>query len=294
MGTWGTKLYDMDTTKDVQGDYIHKLKLKKSNQQSYQEMLDSYSSYMGTDEECLFWFALADTQWNYGRLLPEVRDRALHFLEDISALEVTELWREQGEKYERAWEATLEQLREKLHTPQPPEKKVNGYRLFRCKWQVGDVFAYRFTSDHSREKGVYGQYILFQKTGETFWWPGHIIPAVQVFVWMGEEIPDLSQLEKMDILPQNGFPSGLKKYPNKRWDYRVALIATSEKMVPKDHLTFLGNMPQYRPGLPNKPQRTFFVSVAWSGRYNRIFEPYMIRQMFAWKDFDLTTLANYC
>ena len=191
MGTWGTKLYDSDTTKDVRGDYIHKLKLKKSSAQTVEELLDAYASLMETDEEPLFWFALADTQWDYGRLLPFVLDKALYFLSDIPALEVTELWREQGRSYEDAWTKTLLKLREKLQTPQPSEKKVLGYRLFRCKWAVGDVFAYRFSSDLSRETGFYGQYVLFQKVGEDTEWPGHIVPSVHVFQWSGNEIPDL-------------------------------------------------------------------------------------------------------
>ena len=33
------------------------------------------------EEEPLFWFALADTQWNYGRLLPEVKEQALAWLD---------------------------------------------------------------------------------------------------------------------------------------------------------------------------------------------------------------------
>ena len=256
-------------------------------------MLDSYASVMGTDEEPLFWFALADTQWDYGRLLPFVQDKAFYFLSDIPALEVTELWREQGQSYEAAWTKTLLKLREKLQTPQPPEKKVLGYRLFRCKWAVGDVFAYRFSSDLSREAGFYGQYVLFQKVGEDTYWPGHIVPSVHVFQWSGNEIPDLGQMETMNILPQGYFPSVLAFNPDTRFDYRVNLLATSEKMIPQGNLTFLGNIPVVGATLPNKPQATFFPAVAWSGRYNNTFEKYIIQRLVAWKDFDFSLIANY-
>lgn len=293
MGTWGTKLYDSDTTKDVRGDYIHKLKLKKSSAQTVEELLDAYASLMETDEEPLFWFALADTQWDYGRLLPFVLDKALYFLSDIPALEVTELWREQGRSYEDAWTKTLLKLQEKLQTPQPPEKKVLGYRLFRCKWAVGDVFAYRFSSDLSRETGFYGQYVLFQKVGEDTEWPGHIVPSVHVFQWSGNEIPDLGQLENINILPQGYFPSVLAFYPDTCFDYRINLLATSEKMIPQDNLTFLGKIPVVGATLPNKPQASFFETVAWSGKYNNTFEKYIIKRLIAWKDFDFSLISNY-
>ena len=44
-------------------------------------MIDQDQSLFGDkEEEPLFWFALADTQWNYGRLLPSVKEKALLFL----------------------------------------------------------------------------------------------------------------------------------------------------------------------------------------------------------------------
>ena len=33
--------------------------------------------YKDDEEEPSFWFALADTQWKYGRLLPEVKEKAI-------------------------------------------------------------------------------------------------------------------------------------------------------------------------------------------------------------------------
>lgn len=75
MGAWGTSLYANDTTCDIRGDYIDKLRRGKSNEEATQELIDQYKDIEGDrEEEPLFWFALADTQWNYGRLLPEVKE----------------------------------------------------------------------------------------------------------------------------------------------------------------------------------------------------------------------------
>lgn len=75
------------------------------------------------EEEPLFWFALADTQWNYGRLQPEVREKALYFLSQEDELE---RWREAGEKQLKAWMSTRDHLKEKLLSPQPPEKRYQN------------------------------------------------------------------------------------------------------------------------------------------------------------------------
>ena len=188
MGAWGTSLYSSDTTSDIRGDYLDKLRRGKTNEEVTIEILTYYQGYIGDpEEEPLLWFALADTQWNYGRLLPEVKEKALYFLSQEVELE---RWAESGAKQLEAWKKTLTKLKEKLLTEPPPVKKVSKYRLYKCQWQLGDVFAYRFTSDYSKEMGVFGQSIIFRKVSEAIDWPGHIVPTVQVYQWIGSDIRD--------------------------------------------------------------------------------------------------------
>ncbi|MDR2957335.1 MAG: hypothetical protein LBU61_04020 [Coriobacteriales bacterium] len=88
MDAWGTSLYANDTTSDIRGDYVDKLRRGKTNEEVTQELVNSYHETMGdAEEEPLFWYALADTQWNYGRLLPEVKERALCFIFQTGELE---------------------------------------------------------------------------------------------------------------------------------------------------------------------------------------------------------------
>ena len=154
MGTWGTGLYSNDSACDIRGDYIDKLKRGKTNDEATQELINSNRDIMGdVEEEPLFWFALADTQWNYGRLLPKVKEKALYFLSQDKELQ---RWKESGERQLTSWIKTLDTLKEKLESPQPPEKKVYKYRLYRCKWHLGDVYAYRFSLDLSPEESPDG------------------------------------------------------------------------------------------------------------------------------------------
>ena len=88
VGAWGTSLYSNDTACDIRGDYIDKLKRGKTNEEATQELIDKNLDIIGDiEEEPLFWFALADTQWNYGRLLSEVKEKALYFLSQKNELQ---------------------------------------------------------------------------------------------------------------------------------------------------------------------------------------------------------------
>ena len=124
MGTWGAGLYSNDSACDIRGDYIDKLTRGKTNDEATQELINSNRDIMGdVEEEPLFWFALADTQWNYGRLLPKVKEKALYFLSQDKELQ---RWKESGERQLTSWIKTLDTLKEKLESPQPPEKRCTN------------------------------------------------------------------------------------------------------------------------------------------------------------------------
>lgn len=286
MGAWGTSLYANDTTCDIRGDYLDQLRRGKSNEETTKELILKYQELGGDpEEEPLFWFALADTQWNYGRLLPEVKEKALYFLGQDEELE---RWRESGEKQLKAWKNTLNKLEEKLRSPQPPEKKVSKYRLYQCKWKLGDVFAYRFSSEYSREKGFYGQHVVFRKVSEDTWWPGHIVPVVEVYKWIGEDIPPLNVLLNMRLLEQGFYPTALQNYPLLKKEFLIKLLSTSQRVIPKDNLSFLGNVPG--DGLFPFCEPDFFTNytaVGWEGQgYNNSFEKYIIDMYLVWQNVD--------
>ena len=273
MGTWGASLYANDTTADIRGDYKDKLRRGKANEEATKELINENSDVFGNaEEEPLFWFALADTQWDYGRLTPEVKEKAMFFLSQDDG---SSLWKA-GLKYSDVWKETLAKLKEKLESPQPPIKKVSKYRLYSCKWKLGDVFAYRFNSDYSKQKGFDGKYVIFRKVSEDTRWPGHIIPVVQVYKWIGVHIPPLEDLPQLDLMPSLFGSTESDKLAGERSDceYRIKLISESEKAIPKDNLFLLGNIP----GDDLTPFRghdywTGYCPVGWeSSKYNTKFE----------------------
>lgn len=284
LGAWGTSLYANDSACDLRGDYVEKLKSGKSNPEATQELLEEYQAVLEDPEEgALFWFALADTQWNYGRLLPEVKEKALYYL---SRNEEQDRWAASGSKNFSAWQKTLLQLQEKLSSPQPKEKRVSPFRPYHCKWNLGDIFAYQLTSDYSKSLGYDRKYVAFRKVSEDTWYPMHVVPVIQIYLWMGDEIPTIDSLKELPVLPSFTKPQMVKDTPAKCLEKNLKLICESEKSIPKGNLVFVGNdLSEDIIPFQGHDHWTGYASIGWeSSKYNHKFEHYVLDMYLAWKD----------
>ena len=119
MGAWGTGLYQDDDTCDIKDEYLTYLRIGMSNEEALEELIECNEELI-EDEEIgpLFWLALADTQWRYGRLTKEVKEKAL---EVINSEKDLERWEEDKKLYEKR-KKVLEDLKERLNTKQTEEK----------------------------------------------------------------------------------------------------------------------------------------------------------------------------
>ena len=265
MGMWGIGLYQNDTALDVQEEFKELFQKGKNVQEITDVLLARYAEGLDDPAEAsTFWLALADTQWCYGILLPEVRQTALDWIE--KSLKIAEDFVDL--KFRKKAMKVLEDLREKLCSPQPPAKippkTPPRSRLYRCPWNVGDVYAYRLTSALAKERGIAGRYFLIRKVDEDTWHPGHIIPIVYVKITKDESLPvtleEYEQLEYVqtaitnyanrfcpidgkrpeeDILEKSKLTYEVDEYgflPQ----FRIELVSTSKKCVPQA-LLFLGN-----------------------------------------------------
>lgn len=178
MGTWGYGLYSDDVTRDVKGIYVDKLRRGKSGMQASKEMIAEFKWALDDEDDApLFWFAMADTQWNYGRLQNEVKTQALYYLNDIKNLQ---RWEFENPKMFYKRKEVLNSLYKKLMTQQPPEKKVSLYHLYYCQWKIGDIYSYQLDGEDAKKRGIDGCHLLFYKVAESTWWPGHVIPVVYI------------------------------------------------------------------------------------------------------------------
>lgn len=131
MGTWGHGIFEDDFAVDVRADYLERLSSGTPGEAVTTEMISTYGD-MDTDEDPVFWLSLAAAQFEYGRLDPRVKARALLIIDSGAALAP---WN--GDPKRRA---ALEKLREQLNGPQRKPKRVAKAKLPRLV--QGDVFCF--------------------------------------------------------------------------------------------------------------------------------------------------------
>lgn len=232
MGTWGPKLYQDDIAEDVRSYYKDQLKRGKSNDEATTELIEQNRDIINdADDAPIFWFALADTQWDLGRLLPFVKENALAYLHNGSDLE---RWKNENHKDYAVRGKILGELEVKLNSPMPSEKKISQHKLYKCEWKIGDVFAYKLEGDYAIKNGLKDRYAIIYKVDESTWWPGHIIPVVYIKLSDGTEIPKSeSEIEKCEFVKTT--------LARRKPEYRIQLLSTSRRVVPNDKLIFIGN-----------------------------------------------------
>ncbi len=289
MGYWGTGLYQNDTAEDVRDSYVTRLKKGEDSAQITASLMQEFDL---EDEEDgpVFWMALADTQWNWGRLEPAVREKALQALASGEILE----WETAAQK--RARQKVLQKLEQKLNTPQPDMRPIRQSRMYVCPWQIGDVFALPLCSEAADAYGLKGEYLLLRKVSEARWHPGHVCPVVHIKFSKNGILPRTTA--EWDALPyiqlshvryeERGLP-GSGGEADQQWlrqtfetdefgflpEYRMKLITTSKRILPKE-LIFLGNFANCQP-----PDKEFVRR----GICNVLYED--------WKDLEKCTLALY-
>jgi hypothetical protein len=134
MGTWGVGLYAGDTACDVRDTWLKKVRQGAPPEVATRELVEEWSS---GDQEPLFWLALADTQWKWGRLEKWVREEARRVLAAGADLE---LW--QDSKELEARKRVFDRLAAQLKEPPPPPKPIR-VRGDAIDWKRGQLWSYR-------------------------------------------------------------------------------------------------------------------------------------------------------
>lgn len=300
MGIWGPGLYENDTSLDIKDQFEELFNAGKPVQEITEELIATFKTIMGDPaEEPLFWYALADTQWNFGVLLPSVKEEALHWMEvDNFTLNFQAI--STATKDQR--KIVLDNLQSKLLSPQPPVKKTIKKRVYRCQWKLGDVFAYQLESDLAQEKGLFGCYFLIQKVDEGIWYPGHIVPIVYVKITKDTTLP--STIEEYNELEY--VQTSFTKYEQRFWpidmrrpqediaekskinyqvdeygflpQYRIRLLNTSKKLIPSK-LIYIGNFADaIPPRIEFIPHSKANISAVFWKKFDETFETKMIKQ----------------
>lgn len=240
MGAWGVRLNQNDFAEDIRTKYKEKLASGISNEEAEQQMINEYEGILDDfDDGPNFWFVLADQQWRLGRLSDNVKNHALALIESGADLAV---WYEESQKLGDARKKVLDELKERLKSPQPPEKRVYKKRQYICPWNVGDAFALPLQSELAIESGLEGKYIIFQ-VGEMCRYGKkneELYPVVRC--WISDHAEFSADLSKRSrCVTAFGGPRIDGNY-----NYGYMIFTTSARGIPKS-LIYLGNFDVYRP-----------------------------------------------
>lgn len=199
MGAWGTAIFSDDTAQDVRDEWREAVLDGLSAEEATARLVKSFDDYLGDDEDTdtLFWLALAAAQFETGRLLAEVRDRALAMIEgggDVAR------WREDGDEVlARQRERVLERLAAKLRGPQPKPKRLRRVPSLPVPpFEVGDVVRV-YEEDGENE-------VLVLVVGHVDEPGADRNPVVAALDWQGGAIPHGDALSRLPILADHYAP----------------------------------------------------------------------------------------
>ena len=243
MGAWGTGLYQDDTTCDIKDEYITYLQIGMTNEEATKKVIEENDWCFEDEEEgALLWFALADTQWKYGRLLDEVKEKAIECIDSGIDLEK---WKEEDEKLCEKRKKVLEALKEKLNSEQPPEKKITKLRMLRAHWEIGDVLSYQILNEELKEHKWYKKYILLKVVGNTKLYVGslprdiyyHEEDIISLYNWIGNKKPDIKTIKRLQIIMLDEFMDG----DNKEIEKYIGVFHPTKKELKKLNIEVLKN-----------------------------------------------------
>lgn len=294
MGMWGTGLYQDDIAADVKDFYKEQLRMQKSTTEIKSELLREYADILDDPYDAsVFWFAFADTQWEFGRLEDSVKEKALFYIERGYDLK---RWEEECPQKAKSRANVILRLKQKLLSAQPPEKKISVPRLYHCKWNIGDVFAYRIKSDKSE---ISEKFFLIQKVDETVWYPGHTVPIVYVKITKSEHLPsDIDEYNELEYV-QTGFTRYKDRF------FPIDVSRAKEDFAEKSNISYevddFGFLPEYRIILLSTSQKVVPSDLIYIGNFSsaltpkKEFVPHVKESISAvtWKDFESDVIDRY-
>lgn len=113
MEIWEIKLYENNVACDIRDMYLEKLQEGKKSQDATKEILEENKELLKDMEDSpLIYFALADTQWNLGRLEKNIKKKALEYITNERKL--------------KNKNSILDGLEQKIISNQPKTKKYQN------------------------------------------------------------------------------------------------------------------------------------------------------------------------
>jgi hypothetical protein len=201
MGTWGTAIFSDDLALDIKLKFRNKISSGKTPREATKELLEEYNEEVNDfDESSVFWFALASTQWSLGRLLENVKQKALEIIENGQDIE---RWNENKKDFNKRVKV-LEKLKYQLQSEQPEPKKIVKQFVRSTKMEKGDLLSYNLAND---------KYVILRVIEIAEDQSGDRYPLIELLNYFNTSVPKLSELYKLDtkIIDNEGVDDGVLK-----------------------------------------------------------------------------------
>ena len=107
-------------------------------------------------------------------------------------------------------------------------------------------------------------------------YPGHTVPVVYFFWIVSDSLLKISELEKIEYMPQFFTPKAYEK-DNQSKKYMLTLLNTSSRVIPKKNLLYIGNIENIQ---HIDKEDTNSYEIEWKN-----FEKYIIKNIINWKGY---------
>ena len=263
---------------DVRSEYIDLLRRGNEGVEATEKLIDGFAAVLHDEDDApVFWFSLADVQWDYGRLEDTVKYNAVLHIDRLLEDYATQI---NANKSSGKLINELADFKKKLLSTLPQKKQIKQYRLYHTDWKIGDVFAYSLDGIGAGYPEFHSMYMYFVVKGTESWYPGHTIPVVYVFGGASKELLSLDRIQEKEYRPQFYTPIAYRNNPEMKRKYSLALLCTSTRVIPKMKLKYLGNIENIR--ILDCEDPTAY-HVAW----NKL-DRYLIENYVAWEHTSIT------
>jgi hypothetical protein len=189
MGTWGYGIKQDDFVCDVMDEFDEHLKQNQNLPQTTEIVLNTYKEGINDpDEGPLFWIALANMQWKYGKVDAAVLEK---IKSDFAKDAGMERWQEIGEKEYSKRKQVIADFIELISTENPKPKKLPKFVVRKPIFAAGDCLSIQL------KNGLYGAALVLVADHSHIEYGKNLIGALD---YMETTEPDLSVFQKRDFL----------------------------------------------------------------------------------------------
>jgi hypothetical protein len=179
---WGTDLFSDDVACDLRDHYRQLLEDGVEDGEATRLTHEMFRRHL-EESDGVALLAFAVTQSKFGRLDPDIRDRALAMLDRGADLEV---WERENPKLFPKRRATLEKARAQLTGPQPTRRRLRAPKRISSGLAPGDVLAFALPRRVALLRVVR---VRSHRRGET--------PVLEELDFSGSEVPSPDAIERL-------------------------------------------------------------------------------------------------